>query len=154
MKAWQKMVIGAAGCLILGTMSSFSTMTEITGWYQMLVKPSWNPPNWLFGPVWTVLYLAMGVAFGLVWHSDHPGKRLGMRLFAVQFALNIAWSFLFFGQHALGLAFFEIGVMFAMIVLTFISFLQINRVAAWLMVPYALWVAFASVLSYHIWMLN
>ena len=121
-------------------------------WHAALAKPSWNPPNWLFAPVWTVLYLMIGVSGWLVWQRAGLGAAMG--LYAVQLLLNAAWSWLFFGRHAIGLALVDIVVLLAAIVATIAAFLPISSVAAGLLVPYALWVTFATALNASIWRLN
>ena len=105
----------------------FSTVQSITNWFQYIKKPSWNPPDWLFGPVWTLLYILMGIALAFIWHSNHPAKNKAILLFAFQFALNLAWSFIFFNQHLIGWALAESLLMFVAIVLTIFSFYKINK---------------------------
>ncbi len=121
-------------------------------WYAALAKPSWNPPNWLFGPVWTVLYAMIAVSGWLVWQQEH--NRLALSLYAVQLVLNAAWSWLFFGRHAIGLALADIVLLLLAIVATIVLFWPLSRLAAGLLVPYALWVAFATALNAAIWRLN
>ena len=149
-----KILISAFLCLALGTASSFSTIESITTWYQFLNKPSFNPPNWIFGPVWTVLYITMGVSFALVWHTPHKDRKKAMLIFGVQFALNLCWSFLFFNLQLLGVAYFEIMAMFISIIITILAFYRINKTAALLLIPYLCWVLFATILNYSIWILN
>ena len=149
-----KILISTITTLALGIASGFSTIQSITDWYQYLNKPSFNPPNWIFGPVWTILYLMMGIAFAMIWHSRHPQKNKAMLLFAIQFVFNLAWSFLFFNRHLLGIAFIEILLMGCFIALTIISFYKINKLAAYLLIPYLCWVSFAAVLNGAIWFLN
>lgn len=149
-----KIIICTSLCVLLGIASGFSTVDSISNWYQYLVKPSWNPPNWLFGPVWTTLYLLMGISVAMIWHSDNPAKKFAVRLFIIQFILNLAWSFIFFNMHLPGWAFAEILVMLLFIILTIISFYTINKTAACLLIPYLLWVSFATVLNGTIWYLN
>lgn len=149
-----KILISTITTLALGIASGFSTIQSITDWYQYLNKPSFNPPNWIFGPVWTILYLMMGIAFAMIWHSRHPQKNKAMLLFAIQFIFNLAWSFLFFNRHLLGIAFIEILLMGCFIALTIISFYKINKLAAYLLIPYLCWVSFAAVLNGAIWFLN
>lgn len=124
-------------------------------WYEQLVKPAWTPPGWVFGPVWTVLYGAMAVAAWFVW-KDHGfgGARLALGLFLVQLALNLAWSWLFFGEQRIGLALVDIAALLLAILLTMIAFWRRRRLAAILLVPYLLWVIFASMLNFEIWRLN
>jgi len=149
-----KIIVCAVLCLALGTASGFSTIDSITNWYQFLDKPAFNPPNWIFGPVWTLLYLMMGVAVALIWHTPHANQKRALFLFAFQFALNLGWSFLFFNLHVLGIAFVEIIAMLIAIVFTIIEFYKINRKAAIIMIPYLCWVSFASLLNLSIWLLN
>jgi translocator protein len=140
-----------------GGLSGFFTTAEIPGWYQTITKPSWNPPSWLFAPVWTTLYILMGIALYLVWKNetvDARIKRTALILFAVQLILNFFWSLIFFKQHQIGWAFAEIIVMWIFIVLTIFAFAKINNTAAWLLVPYICRVSFASILNYMIWKLN
>ncbi|NDP21299.1 MAG: tryptophan-rich sensory protein [Paludibacter sp.] len=149
-----KIIICASLCVALGTASGFSTIDSITNWYQFLNKPTFNPPNWIFGPVWTLLYLLMGIAVALIWHTPHPDKKRALQLFVAQFVLNLAWSYIFFNLHELGLAFVEIITLLIVIIFTIVAFYKINRKAAFLMIPYLCWVSFASVLNFSIWFLN
>ena len=149
-----KIIVCAIICLTLGTLSGFSTMHEITNWYQFLIKPSFNPPNWIFGPVWTLLYLMMGVSLGIIWHSTLEGRKKAMQLFAVQFVLNLGWSFLFFNLHMLGIAFVEIIAMLIAIIFTIFAFYKVNKTASFLLIPYLCWVSFASFSNISIWLLN
>jgi tryptophan-rich sensory protein len=121
-------------------------------WYQTLNKPSWNPPPWIFGPVWTLLYLGMAVAAWLVWKRGGQGQAL--RLYVVQLALNAAWTPVFFGAHQLGAAFIVIVCMWIAIFLTQRAFQAVSRPAGLLLVPYLAWVSFASVLNFTLWRLN
>ena len=149
-----KIIVASTLTLVLGIASGFSTIESITTWYQYLNKPSFNPPNYLFGPVWSVLYLMMGVAFALVWHSQDTRKRQAMWVFGVQFVLNLAWSFLFFNLHQTGWALIEIIIMWLSVAWTIRLFYPIKPLAAYLLVPYVAWVSFASVLNGAIWYLN
>lgn len=121
-------------------------------WYDGLKKPSWNPPNWLFGPVWTVLYIFIGIAGAKIAQSFLPGGAMG--LWWAQWALNGAWTALFFGAHMLGVALIEILILFAVIVAFIIVVWPISSTAALLFVPYAAWVGFATILNATIWWLN
>jgi len=149
-----KMVLCALVCLFLGIISGIRTADSIQTWYQYLVKPSWNPPNWLFGPVWTVLYISMGISLALVWHSKSPLKLQGILIFIAQFLLNLAWSEIFFGQQQISLALVEIIVMWISIFLCIKQFYPINRWSAYLLIPYWAWVSFATFLNFTIWQLN
>ena len=124
-------------------------------WYASLKKPSWNPPNWIFGPVWTALYTMMAVAAWLVWRrGGFVVQRKPLTLFLVQLALNAAWTPLFFGLHQPGLAFAEIILLWVAISLTIRAFWPVNRVAAGLLAPYLAWVTFAAGLNFTLWRLN
>lgn len=121
-------------------------------WYAALNKPEWNPPSWIFGPVWTLLYLLMAVAAWLVWKRD--GWRWPLRLYFVQLALNAAWTPIFFGAHELGWAFAEIIALWVAILLTTLSFQCVSKTAGWMLVPYLAWVTFAAFLNFTLWRLN
>jgi translocator protein len=129
-------------------------------WHAALTKPSWNPPGWLFGPVWTVLYICIAIAGARVWQASHEDptraktRRLALTLWAVQLALNTAWSFLFFGLKAPGVALVEIGVLLATIVAFMVLARRVDRLAFRLFVPYAAWVSFATFLNFTLWRLN
>ena len=124
-------------------------------WYARLKKPSWNPPGWIFGPVWSSLYTMMAVAAWLVWkRGGFAAQRRPLRLFLVQLALNGAWSPLFFGLHWPGVAFAEILLLWLAIVTTLTAFRPVSRVAAWLLAPYLAWVTFAAVLNFMLYRLN
>lgn len=149
-----KIIISCIVITGLGLLSGLMTTSEIQGWYTTLNKPSWNPPNWLFGPVWTTLYIMMGIAFSLVWHSSHPKRQEALAIFAVQFVLNLAWTFIFFNQHQLQLAFIEIMALWIMIVVNIIVFYRIHKTAGLLLVPYLAWVSFAAFLNFTIMQMN
>jgi translocator protein len=124
-------------------------------WYAALAKPSWNPPAWLFGPVWSALYAMMAVAAWLVWkRGGFLAQRTPLALFLVQLALNAAWSPLFFGLQWPGVAFAEILLLWLAILATLVSFLRVNQVASWLLAPYLAWVSFAAVLNFTLWRMN
>jgi benzodiazapine receptor len=124
-------------------------------WYASLTKPAWNPPSWVFGPVWTTLYTMMAVAAWLVWQrSEGEARRLALGLFFGQLVLNAAWTPLFFGLHLLGVAFAEILLLWLAIAATIVAFHRVHRLAAWLLVPYLAWVGFAAFLNYTLWRLN
>jgi len=151
-----KAIIAIAIPLMVGATSGFFTISGVESWYQTIQKPSWNPPNWIFGPVWTTLYVMMGIALFLVWKEDTSEelKKIAIALFAVQLTLNFFWSFIFFNQQQPGWALVEIIAMWFFILLTIFAFAQVNKTAAWLLVPYISWVSFASILNYTIWQLN
>ena len=142
--------------LLVGAISGFFTTSGVNGWFALANKPWFNPPNWIFAPVWTTLYVLMGIALFLVWKSDADKsiKQTAIILFTLQLALNFFWSIIFFKLQQPGWAFVEIILMWLMILLTILWFGKINAAAAWLLVPYICWVSFASVLNYSIWKLN
>ena len=141
-------------CLAVGGIAGFVTIDAVKTWYLTLNKPSWNPPNYLFGPVWTSLYILMGIAWGMVWSSDSIEKPRAMQFFIIQLVFNFFWSFLFFGMKNISVALFDIVALWIMILLTIIVFNRISKTAALLLVPYILWVSFATVLNFTIWRLN
>jgi benzodiazapine receptor len=131
------------------------TSQSVSSWYPTLARPSWTPPSGLFGPVWTVLYLTMGVAAWLVWREGGwSGGRGALGLFLVQLVLNAAWSALFFGMRAPGWAFAEILLLWGFILATVLAFWEIRPAAGALLIPYLLWVTFAAMLNFAIWRLN
>ena len=151
-----KLVLAIAIPLLVGSTSAFFTVTGVDSWYQTINKPSWNPPNYIFGPVWTTLYVLMGVSLFLIWKSgtNASTKRRAVILFVIQLVLNFFWSFIFFNQQLPGVAFAEIIVMWLFILLTIFAFARIDKTAAWLLIPYISWVSFAAILNYTIWQLN
>jgi tryptophan-rich sensory protein len=127
----------------------------VDDWYAGLTKPAWNPPNWLFAPVWTALYLLMAIAAWLVWReSGFSGAAVPLAVFVLQLILNAGWSWIFFGRHEIRLALIEIVILWLAILWTVLAFWRVSPVAGALLVPYLLWVSFASVLNYAIWRLN
>lgn len=143
------LVFAIGVCEGAGVIGSFFTFPAITGWYATLVKPTFSPPNYLFGPVWTFLYFLMGVALYLVWI-----RKGDLKWFWVQLILNSLWSIIFFGLRSPALALIEIFFLWFTIVLTIKSFMKVYKPAASLLFPYLLWVSFASVLNFSIWVLN
>ena len=152
-----RIAIGVIICLAVGYLSGMVTRTSITTWYPTLVKPSFNPPNWIFAPVWTSLYVMMGIAAGLIWNqipSQKEAVTKALQFFAIQLVLNALWSYLFFGMYNLMLATIEVVLLWLMIFETYSQFAKINKTASYLMLPYLAWVSFASVLTASIWWLN
>ncbi len=144
-------------CLVIGYFSGMVTRSAITTWYPTLIKPSFNPPNWIFAPVWSMLYIMMGVAAGLVWNRidfEKETVKKALTFFAIQLALNALWSYLFFGLKNPMLAGIEVILLWLMIFETYSKFVKINKIAGYLFIPYLLWVSFASVLNISIWWLN
>lgn len=151
-----KFVISILTPLLIGGLSGFFTKNSISGWYATIQKPSFNPPNWVFGPVWTLLYILMGIALFMIWKSgaENVLKRQALSWFAIQLAVNFCWSLLFFYCESPGWALVDIIVMWVLILMTIFSFGKISSFAAWLLVPYNCWVSFAAVLNFAIWRLN
>lgn len=149
------LAVSLAACFAAAGLGSLATAPRIPNWYADLDKPAWTPPGWVFGPVWSVLYLMMAVAAWLVWrNSAGRERRLPLGLFAVQLVLNCLWSFLFFGLQNPLAALIEIGLLWAAILATAVAFRPRSRLAAMLLVPYLAWVSFAAVLNFAIWRLN
>ena len=124
-------------------------------WYESLTKPPWNPPSIVFAPVWTILYVLMGIAAWMVWReAGFSGAKAALALFLVQLVLNALWSYLFFGMQKPMVAFFEIIVLWCMILATLFGFWRVRPMAGALLIPYLCWVGFASVLNYQLWRLN
>jgi translocator protein len=152
MRQWWGLAGFVALCLAVGGIAGFATSQSVVDWYPTLAKPSWTPPGWLFGPVWTVLYVMMGVAAWLVWRVGDARAALG--IFAVQLALNMAWSFLFFGAKSPISGLVCIVLLWAAIVATIVAFRRKSGVAALLLLPYLAWVSFATALNTAIVTLN
>jgi translocator protein len=139
----------------VGAIAGLATASNIGGWYATISKPVFNPPNWIFGPVWTLLYILMGIALYLIWRLPASAYRSNaFWLFFIQLFLNFIWSFLFFYFHKVGLALIDIITLWIFIILTIISFSRLDKKAAWLLVPYICWVSFASILNGAIYYLN
>ena len=174
-----KLVIAIILSELAGVIGSVFTISAISIWYAGLVKPALSPPSWVFGPVWTILYFLIGISLFLVWKNnwkttnpilenrrkawDAWSERLwtgdlqkenAIAIFTVQYILNILWSFIFFGLYLPIFAFFEILALWFTIIFTIVNFYRISKLAAYLLIPYILWVSFAAYLNYSIWMLN
>ena len=149
-------IISVVICLLIGFLSGYATQSSVDDWYAGLNKPSFTPPNWLFGPVWTVLYIMMGTAAGLVWAkgSYHKWVKIALYHFGFQLIFNALWSIVFFGFQQPFWALLVILILLALILLCIRSFHIVSKPAAYLMVPYFLWVSFATLLNYKIWELN
>jgi tryptophan-rich sensory protein len=151
-----KIILTVAVCLLVGFLSSFVTQSSVNDWYLTLNKPSFNPPNWIFAPVWSVLYLMMGIAAGVVWGKGfhHIWVKTALYHFGFQLLLNALWSMVFFGLKNILAALFIIIALLIAIGLTIKWFNVVSKKAALLMVPYLIWVCFATILNYKIWELN
>ena len=152
----QKSVLGAIGALVLTFGTAYiGSRFPVDEWYTALSKPSWNPPNWLFGPVWSVLYLLMAISVWLVWRKEGiSGAFLPLGIFLLQLVLNAAWSWLFFGLHEPSWAFIEILGLWLAILANIILFWRISTTSGILLLPYLAWVTFAAFLNYTLWRLN
>lgn len=150
------MILGLCGWLLLCFAAASPGAVFMPGeWFAALKKPAWNPPSWIFGPVWTALYAMMAAAAWLVWQrGGWKEQRKPLLIFLAQLALNAVWTPLFFGLHRPGVAFAEIVLLWLAIVATLVAFRPVNRTAAWLLVPYLAWVSFAAVLNGTLWRLN
>jgi benzodiazapine receptor len=140
-------------CLGAGWIGSLLTRPALASWYSRLSKPHWTPPNWLFAPVWTALYVTMAVAAWLVWRRSAL-TAVPMRLFLLQLLLNVAWSAVFFRLRSPGWAFMEMVALWCAILLTAIAFGKTAPIASWLMIPYLMWVSYAAALNFAVWRLN
>jgi tryptophan-rich sensory protein len=151
-----KLVLSIVLPQLVGILSGLASVRGTREWYQTLVKPSFTPPSWVFGPAWTLLYLMMGVALYLVWRkgSSEPGVKTALVVFLVQMALNGIWSPLFFGMHAPGLALIDILLLWCAIAVTVYLFFGQSKAGGVLLLPYWAWVTFATVLNYSFWQLN
>jgi translocator protein len=156
MKNWLKLLASVLVVELVGILSSLTTFNSIPNWYAHLIKPSFNPPNWIFGPVWTLLYLMIGVAVYLVWTSKKPNsfKINAYWIFAFQLLLNGLWTIVFFGMHQILGALIMIAVLWLLIIINIFAFYKISKTAGYILVPYLLWVSFASVLNFSLWLLN
>lgn len=156
MKLWVKLLLCVLIVNALGAVGAIFTMRSLHDWYDALVKPPGVPPNSVFGPVWTVLYTMMGIAFALVWHRTPvgPPKQAALWTFFAQFLLNLAWTPLFFGAHLIGVGLIVIVALWIMILLTILKFRPLDRLAAFLLIPYLLWISYATYLNAGIFILN
>ena len=150
------LLISIVICQLAGVVGGLVTASSVDTWYAALIKPSFNPPNWIFSPVWITLYGLMGIALFLIYKNslDAKGVKAALVLFFAQLMGNVLWSVLFFGLKLPFVAFLEIVVLWILILLTLIKFFKISRPAGVLLLPYLLWVSFASVLNFFLWALN
>jgi len=166
-------------CELAGTVGAIFTTPAVSSWYKNINKPSFNPPNWIFGPVWTLLFVLMGISLYIVWSKKwEPTSKVNYKkvkvwnplsknflsgnwrklniilIFSTQLVLNVLWSVIFFGLHLTGVAFFELLMLWFAIMFTIINFYRVSKIAAYLLIPYILWVSFAGVLNFFIWASN
>ena len=156
MQKFLKLFLAVIICEAAGIIGSIFTTPSIGTWYKTLIRPDLAPPNWVFGPVWTTLFLMMGIALFLIWEKDHKSKmaKIALTVFGVQLILNTLWSILFFGLQNPFVAFIELIFLWIAILATIILFVKISKSAAWLLVPYILWVSFAGYLNFSFYSLN
>lgn len=151
-----KLVVSILVCQLAGVIGGLFTASSVDTWFATLMKPAFNPPNWIFSPVWITLYVLMGMALFIVWRQglQTEGVKSALTVFGLQLALNTLWSLLFFGLKMPLLAFIEIIVLWCLILITLLKFKKISGLAGLLLVPYLLWVSFAAVLNFFLWNLN
>lgn len=149
-----KLIISIILPQLIGGVGALVTISSVGSWYQTIEKPFFTPPSWVFGPAWTTLYLLMGIALFLIWKSDHPSKKTALWLFGIQLVLNGIWSPAFFGLESPILGLVVIVPLWILIVVCIKVFFPIHKTASYLMVPYLLWVSFATALNAGIWYLN
>jgi len=154
-KVWP-FVISLLITLSIGTVAGFVTTPQISNWYSTLNKPSFNPPDWIFGPVWTVLYILIAIAAYLIWEkrANRAVYNHARTIYFIQLLLNFSWSIVFFGLHQILQALIIIGLLFISIMINIVVFKRMSKAAAWLLAPYLIWVAFAGLLNFNIFILN
>ncbi|MBU4016718.1 tryptophan-rich sensory protein [Patescibacteria group bacterium] len=156
MRDFSKLIISVTVCELIGLLSTPFTISSIPTWYAGLIKPFFSPPNWIFAPVWTTLYFLMGVSVYLIWRKGIENKEIKIAIyyFITQLFFNFFWSIFFFGLRLPLVAFIDIIVLLAAIVLTMMKFYKISKVSLYLLIPYLLWVSFATILNMSIVLLN
>jgi len=162
MKKWVKLLLCIILVQLIAFLGSVFTVSSIETWYDSLIKPSFNPPSWLFGPVWTILYLMIGVSLYFFITSNpkknyaekNKIKKIGYWIFGIQILLNGIWTPLFFGLHNIPAALIVIIFLWLSIIANIFAFYKISKISAYLLVPYLIWVSFASVLNFSFWLLN
>ncbi len=153
--AWLALIGLLVASFTASAIGGLATAANVRAWYPTLTKPEWNPPAWVFGPVWTLLYILMAVAAWRIWRRrDTPGARAALLGHGLQLVLNAGWSLLFFGLRSPGAALVEIVALWSLLAWLFLRFRRIDPIAGWLWLPYLLWVSFATVLNATIWHLN
>jgi len=150
-----KLVVSLAMCQLAGVIGSLFTVASIPTWYATLSKPAFTPPNWIFAPVWILLYILMGISFYIIWiKKDLPNFGLLLSLFVFQLVLNSFWTIIFFGLHSIFFAFIEIVILWFAILFCVILFYRVSKIASILLIPYILWVTFALILTFAFRKLN
>lgn len=151
---WKELILAIILCQLAGIIGSFFTFESIPTWYASLEKPFFNPPNWIFGPVWITLYTIMGISSYLIYTSKNKRKTDALKIFGIQLFLNAIWSIIFFGFKSPLIALIVIILLWFLIIFTILKFYKINRAAGLILIPYILWVSFATILNYYIFILN
>lgn len=155
MNKFLKILVAVSLPLLVGSIAGLATSPNIKSWYAYLQKPVFSPPNWIFGPMWSLLYILMGVGLYMIWESEKSDlRRRALIVFFVQLAFNFAWSFIFFEFRLIGVAFIEILLVWISVAAMIYTFYPVNKKAALLQIPYILWVTFASLLNGAVWALN
>lgn len=155
-KSTLKLISSIAICQSAGLIGTVFTFSSIENWYNLLNQPSFRPPNWLFGPVWTMLYILMGISLYRIWikGTKKIEVRNALKLFAVHLVLNASWSIVFFGLHDIPLSLVNIIALWILIVTVMVTFYRVDKKASLILLPYLAWVTFATLLNYNIWLLN
>jgi len=154
MNKWIRFIVAILICQIAGIIGSIFTTPSIPTWYSGLNKPSFSPPNWIFGPVWITLFTLMGISLFLVWEKGIKKIKIPLIIFGIQLILNVIWSLLFFRLQSPFYAFAEIIILWIAISITILSFFKISKRAGLILMPYIFWVSFAAILNYYVWILN
>ena len=156
MNNFVRLIVSIVICQLAGIIGSIFTMSSVGTWYAAINKPAFNPPDWVFGPVWIVLYTLMGVSAFLIWKEDTKNKAVknALIIFLLQLIVNVLWSIAFFGAHSILGGLIIIIILFILIALTIKSFHKVSKTAGNLLIPYLLWVGFAAALNISIWLLN
>lgn len=156
MSNFLKLIISLVICQLAGIIGTIFTYGSITTWYAELNKPSFNPPDWLFGPVWIMLYILMGISLFIVWKEDLKNRdvKTAFIIFMIQLFFNASWTFIFFGARSISGGLIIIILLWVLILITILKFMKISRIAGMLLLPYLLWVSFATVLNFYILKLN
>lgn len=156
MKDWKKLLISILLCQMAGVVGAFFTTPAIKSWYVFLIKPTFAPPNWLFGPVWVTLYILMGISLYLIWKKGLNKKEVksAFSLFLIHLLFNSLWSIIFFGMKSILGGFIEISILLVLVLNVYFKFYKINKVAAYLLIPYFFWGVFATFLNFNLLILN
>lgn len=152
-----KLLLAIIICQLAGVIGSVFTFSSIPTWYAALTKPSFTPPNWVFGPVWITLYALIGIAVYLIYNApvkNKQAKHNALMAFSAQLVLNALWSIIFFGMHWIFYGFVVIVLLWLAVLLTIIKFYKINKTAGWILIPYIVWLSLATALNYYVWILN